>query len=305
MWIFKPGESTNRGNGIRVFNDFDKIKAHLVEYCRNAENRRGQGRHRTCIIQKYIKKPLLIHRRKFDIRVFALAVCHADTNRIRGYFYDEGYLRTSSKDFNVEKWDNRLIHLTNDAVQKYSADYGKYESANKISYLDFDKHLQREKGISFLQTIVPKIKEIVTDVFEANGRLMYRPKQCSEGVSRGENAINYNAFELMGFDFMLDADLNLYLIEVNTNPCLDTPCMLLQRMIPQVLDQTLKLAVDPFLNASEHQYYMTQDMTISEMRFQLVYQDSMELARQSQRGELKEQQPEQVQDSPRQKQAKE
>ena len=211
--------------------------------------------------------------------MFALAVCHADTNRIRGYFYDEGYLRTSSKDFNVEKWDNRLIHLTNDAVQKYSADYGKYESANKISYLDFDKHLQREKGISFLQTIVPKIKEMVTDVFEANGRLMYRPKQCSEGVSRGENAINYNAFELMGFDFMLDADLNLVLIEVNTNPCLDTPCMLLQRMIPQVLDQTLKLAVDPFLNASEHQYYMTQDMTISEMRFQLVYQDSMELAR--------------------------
>ena len=56
----------------------------------------------------------------------------------------------------------------------------------------------------------------------------------------------------MGFDFMLDADLNLVLIEVNTNPCLDTPCMLLQRMIPQVLDQSLKIAVDPFLQASEH-----------------------------------------------------
>ena len=190
---------------------------------------------------------MLINRRKFDIRVFALAVCHADTGRIRGYFYDEGYLRTSSKDFNLDKWDNRLIHLTNDAVQKNSADYGKYESANKISYLDFEKHLQREKGVSFLSKIVPKIKEIVTDTFEATGRSMYRPNDKSEGASRGHNAANYNAFELMGFDFMLDADLNLFLIEVNTNPCLDTPCMLLQRMIPQVLDQTLKLAVDPFL----------------------------------------------------------
>ena len=114
---------------------------------------------------------------------------------------------------------------------------------------------------------MPKIKEIVTDTFEATGRSMYRPNDKSEGASRGHNAANYNAFELMGFDFMLDADLNLFLIEVNTNPCLDTPCMLLQRMIPQVLDQTLKLAVDPFLQASEHQYYMTQDLNVSEMRF--------------------------------------
>lgn len=125
----------------------------------------------------------------------------------------------------------------------------------------------REKGVGFISKIVPKIKEIVTDVFEAAGRSMYRPNEKCEGVSRSHNANNYNAFELMGFDFMLDADLNLFLIEVNTNPCLDTPCMLLQRMVPQVLDQTLKLAVDPFLQASEHQYYMTQDLNVSEMRF--------------------------------------
>ena len=81
-----------------------------------AENKRGCGRFRNCILQKYIKRPLLINKRKFDIRVFTLSVCHAETGRIRGYFYDEGYLRTSSKDFNIDKWDNRLIHLTNDAV---------------------------------------------------------------------------------------------------------------------------------------------------------------------------------------------
>jgi len=56
---------------------------------------------------------------------------------------------------------------------------------------------------------------------------MYLPNMRTERVSRSDNAENYNAFELMGFDFMLDMDLNLVLIEVNTNPCLDTPCMLL------------------------------------------------------------------------------
>ena len=60
--------------------------------------------------------PLLIERRKFDIRVFALFVAHADTGILRGYFYQEGYLRTSCKEFDLSKVDNRLIHLTNDAV---------------------------------------------------------------------------------------------------------------------------------------------------------------------------------------------
>lgn len=68
---------------------------------------------------------------------------------------------------------------------------------------------------------------MVTDVMEATGRTLYRPAQSQEGVSRSESAVDYNGFELLGFDFMLDSNLKLDLIEVNTNPCLDTPCMLL------------------------------------------------------------------------------
>jgi tubulin monoglycylase TTLL3/8 len=30
------------------------------------------------------------------------------------------------------------------------------------------------------------------------------------------------AFELFGYDFMIDTDLNVWLIEVNQNPCLST-----------------------------------------------------------------------------------
>jgi len=38
----------------------------------------------------------------------------------------------------------------------------------------------------------------------------------------GEVRSDYHGFEWLGFDFMLDDDLQLTLIEVNTNPCLDT-----------------------------------------------------------------------------------
>ena len=31
-----------------------------------------------------------------------------------------------------------------------------------------------------------------------------------------------NTFEVLGFDFMLDENFKVYLIETNTNPCLET-----------------------------------------------------------------------------------
>lgn len=38
----------------------------------------------------------------------------------RGYWYDEGYIRTSSYEFSTQDVTDNFIHLTNDAVQKYS-----------------------------------------------------------------------------------------------------------------------------------------------------------------------------------------
>ena len=74
---------------------------------------------------------------------------------LRGWFYEEGYIRTSSKEYTLSNQDNVLIHLTNDAVQKQSSDYGKFEAGNKISYSDFDKLLIKEKETSFYQKILP------------------------------------------------------------------------------------------------------------------------------------------------------
>ena len=44
---------------------------------------------------------------------------------------------------------------------------------------------------------------------------------------------------------MLDEDFRLYLIEVNTNPCLEICCPLLARIIPELLDNTFKIVLDP------------------------------------------------------------
>lgn len=134
-----------------------------------------------------------------------------------------------------------------------------------MSYSDFDKLLLREKEVSFYQCILPQIKNRVGDTFKAAG-----PKLI------GEVRSDYNGFEWLGFDFMLDDNLNLSLIEVNTNPCLETQsCILLQRLVPQMLDQSLKIAVDPFFGASEQQYQMNQEFVATEIKYSMVHEETI------------------------------
>lgn len=138
IWIVKPGENTNRGNGINVCSELNEIRA-LVLPPQGATETDS-----TFIIQRYIDNPLLIHGRKFDFRCYG--VLTSINGCLKGYFYEDAYIRTSCKEFDIEDVHNKFIHLTNDAVQKYSADYGKYENGNKLSLSDFQKYLKAHYG---------------------------------------------------------------------------------------------------------------------------------------------------------------
>ena len=48
------------------------------------------------------------------------------------YVFKEGYLRTSSSEFHIdlENVDDQYVHLTNNAVQKFSENYGEFEDGN-------------------------------------------------------------------------------------------------------------------------------------------------------------------------------
>jgi len=62
IWIVKPGENSNRGNGINLCDSLKDIEKILTS--------KSTASH-TYIIQKYIERPLLYNQRKFDIRCFA------------------------------------------------------------------------------------------------------------------------------------------------------------------------------------------------------------------------------------------
>lgn len=113
------------------------------------------------IIQKYIEKPLLIYKRKFDIRVWVLV-----SNTGKCYFFKEGYLRTSGSEFYLDSnnADDQYVHLTNNAIQKHSKTYGEFEDGNQMSFKQFQAYIDThyaDSGINFYRDCIPKMKAMI------------------------------------------------------------------------------------------------------------------------------------------------
>ena len=54
----------------------------------------------------------------------------------KSYWFEEGYIRTSSTVFTLKNLSNKMIHLTNDAIQKKSEEYGKFEDHVLVLLID-------------------------------------------------------------------------------------------------------------------------------------------------------------------------
>jgi len=84
----------------------------------------------------------------------------------------------------------------------------------------------------------------------------------------------YNSFEIFGYDFMIDEDMRPWLIEVNTNPCLELTAPYIARLIPAMVENSIKIAVDPIFppppvpNSKKHQIPDAIDN-----RYELIYND--------------------------------
>lgn len=83
------------------------------------------------------------------------------------------------------------------------------------------------------------MKKLVTDTYRAvYGKI--DPKR------------RINTFEIYGYDFMIDDDFKVYLIVVNTNPCLEVGCPLLSKLIPNMIENSMRLIVDPLYPPPEN-----------------------------------------------------
>lgn len=116
IWILKPG-GKSRGRGIRCINKLDAAR-HLFRST-TSRTRVGLPAPRW-VVQKYIENPIIIQRRKFDIRQWVLV---KDWNPLTAYFYDVCYLRFAAEEYSLADFENRFGHLTNNSVAVKSGQF--------------------------------------------------------------------------------------------------------------------------------------------------------------------------------------
>lgn len=75
---------------------------------------------------------------------------------------------------------------------------------------------------------------------------------------------------------MIDESYKTWLIEVNTNPCLETTCPLLDRVITGLLDNLFKLAVDPIFpppSFPKTKKHLVPENIFESNKFELIFDE--------------------------------
>lgn len=134
---------------------------------------------------------------------------------------------------NKEQLDNPFVHLTNNAIQRQDkSSYGTFEEANQLSFEKASQILS-EEGITCdfydlcEQKMMPTIRLSLMSVRHTLNKRQRR-----------------HCFEIFGYDFIIDEQLKPWLIEVNTNPCLEESSKLLRMLLPRMIDDAFKLTLD-------------------------------------------------------------
>ncbi len=90
-----------------------------------------------------------------------------------------------------------------------------------------------------------------------------------------------NGFELFGLDFMIDRYYKPWLIEINTNPCLETSCPLLARLMPEIIESVFRIAVDPIfpppLPYPRTKKFMYNEKYMKKNKFQIIFDEKVHI----------------------------
>ena len=199
LWLIKP-KSSSEGRGIHMFNSLEEEKG-------------------SYLITKYIENPHLLNGKKYDFRIYVLIT---SANPLCIYIYKQGLVRIASKNFSLssKNLNSKFIHLTNTVVNKENRDYIfndsiDSEKGNKWSLKAYQKYCEK-MGIDF-NSIFEKIKDTTVKVMLS---IYTRLLKGSEIPYGHKNFYHRNYHNLFGFDYILDDELNVYLLEVNDGPSL-------------------------------------------------------------------------------------
>eukprot|EP01135_Chromosphaera_perkinsii_P001702 Nk52_evm79s208 gene=Nk52_evmTU79s208 len=215
IWIIKPA-GKSRGRGISCSNDFNYIMNSLPT-------------DEKWVVQKYIERPLIIHKRKFDIRHWVLVT---DWNPLTIWVYKDCYLRFCSDEFCLAELSRKSIHLTNNSVQRHLPGFNTCSLINENMWelQDFQTFLEKDgKGDLWEKQIYPDVKEMILKSF-----------MCGQDTIENRKG----SFELYGIDYILDEKFKPWLVEINSSPQLKGTTTVTDKLCENVIKDLVKVVVD-------------------------------------------------------------
>lgn len=222
LWILKPSNKS-QGQGITLVNKSSKVKkmTFISKLMDDSDN--DSNNNTSYVISKYIKNPLLVGHKKFDMRIYCLVTSF---HPIKAYLFQLGFCRFCNEKFSIDvnDIDNIYIHLTNVAIQKkyekYSASHGGKWSLKNLRF-----YLENNYGYDKTKKCFDDIKNVIINSLKSVESVMNGDKHC---------------FECYGYDILLDENLKPWLIEINSSPSLSTTTkgdhILKKKLINDVLD---------------------------------------------------------------------
>jgi hypothetical protein len=217
-WIVKPYAS-NCGRGITVVSDVREFREAVKSRSIKLDK----------IAQRYIDDLLLIDGFKFDIRAYVLiAACKPLVFLMNSEYY--GRRSLIPYDSNSTEM---LTHLTNASQQKKHPSFNDRKEESILSP-DF---LKEKLGLELMADVETQMQQAARVLMKASAsRLEQR---------RG-------SFQLLGFDFMIDQQGKVYLIEVNVNPAIFTDTTTQDQIITKVVGDSIKIVME--INSGHKNY---------------------------------------------------
>jgi len=172
----------NNGQHIKIFHQLRDLRKHFL-----GTNRLG-GEH---VLQQYLTQPHLLNGHKYSIRMFVVL-----TNDAGSYLYPHGYLNIAKHAYQSTDFGDLRSHLTNEHLQ--------HDESNVVQV--------PTKPVAGFGYIYQQIKTIVSK--SIHGLQSLHPDAFVKQKQR--------RLAIFGFDFIVDADLRVWLLEANHGPCF--PC---------------------------------------------------------------------------------
>ncbi|CAM9539794.1 unnamed protein product [Ectocarpus sp. 12 AP-2014] len=228
MWIVKPA-AKSRGRGIECFTELDRLLSYT-------ESKQPQAVSQW-VVHKYIENPLIIARRKFDMRQWVLVT---DWNPLTVWFYDRCYVRFGVEEYTTSGSNigNNFVHLVNNSICKKSDKFGKVSVTD--NGIEVHEHMwSNEVFTAYVDEVAgegcwrkrmqPRMEQIVTwSLLCAQDLVEHRKK----------------SWELYGYDFMVDDQYKPWLIEINSSPACDYSTKVTEQYVQAALTDLLKVTID-------------------------------------------------------------